>query len=152
MNRFRLFTFAALALLAIVAVGCERETEREMPQPTMAVTYSTLDGSWELVALDGADIAPETYLYVTFSRSEQRFEMWDNLGSMYVNHTCGYFELSEDDYGRHIISGSYDNGVGDWNQSYEVVILYPGDEMIWRSTSTDEYSTYRRIESIPELK
>lgn len=144
-----------LMIAAIVAItltsGCKRETlDNNESQPTIAVTYSLLHGAWELVAWDGAPLAEGTYLYVEFDRSEHRFEMWENIGSMYPRSTTGTFNIEKDDYERYILSGYYDHGVGDWNQSYEVV-AYSNDEMVWRSMTTGEQTEYRRIDAIPEL-
>ena len=60
-----------LMIAAIVAItltyGCKKETpDNNESQPTIAVTYSLLNGAWELVAWDGAPLAEGTYLYVEF--------------------------------------------------------------------------------------
>ena len=144
-----------LMIAAIVAItltyGCKKETpDNNESQPTISVTYSLLNGAWELVAWDGAPLAEGTYLYVEFDRTEHRFKMWDNIGSMYPRSTTGIFNIEKDDYERYILSGYYDHGVGYWNQSYEVV-AYSNDEMVWRSMTTGEQTEYRRIDAIPEL-
>lgn len=131
--------------------SCQKEENNNATQPTMAVTYSTLDGTWMLDSWNMEPLTEGSFCYVTFDRTEQRFEMWDNIGSMYGRQTTGTFTIEQDEYKRYILRGSYDHGVGDWNMSYEVTMSYPGDEMTWRSTSTDDVATYCRVESMPEI-
>ena len=142
---------AAVIVAIALTYGCKRETTiNNESLPTIAVTYSLLNGAWELVAWDGKPLAEGTYLYVEFDKTEHHFEMWENIGSMYPRSTTGIFNIEKDDYDRYILSGYYDHGVGDWNQSYEVV-AYSNDEMVWRSTTTGEQTEYRRIDAIPEI-
>jgi hypothetical protein len=75
--------------------------------------------------------------------------MWDNLGSMYVQHKTGSFAVSQDSEERYIINGQYDYGVGDWNDNYVVRMLANGEEMEW--TTDEEMMSFKRIEEIPEL-
>ena len=75
--------------------------------------------------------------------------MWDNLGSMYTQHKTGSFGLSKDEDDNVIITGQYDNGVGDWNNRYEAYFMQRGDYMAW--TTDEENMTFKRINEIPEL-
>ncbi len=49
--------------------------------------------------------------------------MYQKFDSMYGRHITGSFAIKNDPYQGYIISGSYDNGKGDWNQSYLVTRL-----------------------------
>ena len=145
-----------LMIAAIVAItltyGCKKETpDNNETQPTIAVTYSLLNGAWELVAWDGAPLAEGTYLYVEFDRTEHRYTMWDNLNSMYATDTSGTFTITEEEDGSYILSGTYDYGVGDWHAEYRVELSNGGDRMQWWSKSTNEVMDFVRIAEIPEI-
>ena len=150
MELIKRITTLILAATALLAMSCESPSEEETPQ-SMDVTYSALDGAWQLTAWQGKPLAEGLYCYVAFNGETRRFEMHDNLGSMYDNLTTGSFSLEQDDTKRYIISGTYDNGVGDWNSAYVVTMPKGGDSMIWSSTTSDDLSTYIRIDAIPEL-
>lgn len=140
-----------VAIAATVAnYGCKQREINDLSQPSVAVTYSLIDGAWQMVEWQGKPLAEGLYLYVEFDRTEQHFEMWENIGSMYARNTTGSFRIEQDEYDRYILCGTYDYGVGDWNDEYEVTATSE-NEMIWRSTTTQEVSIYRRIEAIPEL-
>lgn len=142
--------FQLLFLIAIVALfaGCEKP-DSEQPLPTFPVTYSTIDGAWELTEWNGQHLMEGTYLYIEFDSREHRFEMWDNLGSMYTQHKTGGFAISKDENDNVILTGHYDNGVGDWNNSYKAYFMQHGDCMAW--TTDIESMTFKRIDVIPEL-
>lgn len=143
----------AVALLAITLLlgGCNRGATPQVVDPGMAVTYSTIDGSWELIAWNGAELDEATVCYVDFDRTERRFEMWDNFDSMYAVKHSGTFTIEENEYGEYILSGTYDYGVGDWNDSYTVTMYTPGHEMRWESVATGDTYTFAKIDAIPEL-
>jgi hypothetical protein len=139
-----------IALFAMLFVGCEKPTPQPTPepQPQPDVTYEAITGAWELTEWNGEGIAEGTYLYITFEGETRRFEMWDNLGSMYVQHKAGSFTI-KDNNGKFTLSGQYDNGVGDWNHNYTVAFLQGGEQMAWQTD--EEHMLLRRIEKIPEL-
>ena len=150
----RLKTLFSLLLLALSlhVASCAKETDiAGNAEQTMVVSYTTLDGCWRLDAWNMESMSEQTYCYVDFDRTERRFEMWDNIASMYARKTTGTFSIEQDDHKRYSLGGTYDHGVGDWNMEYEVVMFYPGDRMTWRSTTSDDMFTYTRVESIPEL-
>ncbi len=150
MRLIKRITTLLLAATLLLAVGCEKEPKDEV-QESIEVTYSALNGAWQLTEWQGKPLAEGLYCYVAFDGETKRFEMHDNLGSMYDNLTTGSFYLEQDDTKRYIISGTYDNGVGDWNTAYVVTLLKSGDRMLWSSATSDDVSTYTRIDAIPEL-
>ncbi|MBQ8493987.1 MAG: lipocalin family protein [Alistipes sp.] len=150
MKLTRIFTVALIAM-ALLSTSCNRGATPAVIVPGMEVTYSTIDGSWELIAWNGKALDEGTYCYIDFNRTEQRFEMWSNFGSMYADDRSGTFTIEKNEYGEFILSGIYDYGVGDWNDTYRVTMYTPGREMRWESTTTDDTYTYARIDAIPEL-
>lgn len=146
----KIFALVAMATTLLLG-GCDRGATPEVISPGMVVSYSTLDGSWELIAWNGEEIGEGTYCYIDFDRTEHRFEMWDNFASMYADKHSGTFTIEENEYGDYILSGSYDYGVGDWNDKYAVTIFTPGREMRWDSLSTNDTFTFAKVDEIPEL-
>lgn len=146
--RFLRVIVPLIALLAIV--GCDKQNDSEPQSKPMAITYSMLDGAWQLTAWNGEPLTEDTFCYVEFDRKEQRFAFYDNLATMYVRLATGSFAIEKDDYDRYILSGMYDYGLGDWNDDYEVVAYAPGDKMLWRRADGYEELCFERIDLIPD--
>ena len=139
-----------LAVMSIIAIGCEKPVvDNEQPLPEPEVTYEAMDGAWQLTEWRGEALSDQTFLYIAFDDETRRFEMWDNLGSMYTQQRAGTYSISTNTKGEYILCGTYDNGVGDWNAEYVVSIDQEASEMVWRSE--DETSIFSRINEIPEL-
>lgn len=146
MKHLKLLILMASTLLMF---SCEKPINNDPPLPYPEVSYRTIAGAWELVEWNGKALEEGTHLYIEFDKS-QRFEMWDNLGSMYTQHKTGSFYLSKDENDKVIISGQYDNGVGDWNKSYNAFFTHKsGEYMAW--TTDDEQMLFKHIDQIPEL-
>lgn len=145
MKHFKLLLLMASALLMF---SCEKPINNDPPLPEAEVTLRTIAGAWQLTEWNGKALHEGTYLYIELDKN-QRFEMWDNLGSMYTEHKTGSFAISKDDDDRTIITGQYDNGVGDWNNSYVAYFMANGDYMAW--TTDTENMLFKRIDAIPEL-
>ena len=151
MKSLKTFYAVLLLLVALLATGCEKPVP--LPQEeSIAVTYNTLDGCWQLTMWQGRPIDDDTYLYIEFDRHERRFEMWDNLNSMYPVKSSGSFAISQEEDGSYTLSGSYDYGVGNWNSDYQVSLSNKGNEMKWISQSGPfEAMDFVRIDTLPEL-
>ena len=146
----RYFKLLFLAVMSIIAIGCEKSViDNEQPLPEPEVTYEAMDGAWQLTEWRGEALSDQTFLYIAFDDETRRFEMWDNLGSMYTQQRAGRYSISTNTKGEYILCGTYDNGVGDWNAEYVVSIDQEATEMVWRSE--DETSIFCRIAEIPEL-
>ena len=152
MKHFRKIYAFALVAVALLAAGCDKGNHEEQTKsPNKAVTYYTIDGVWMLEQWNGAPLAEGTLLYVVLDRKEHRFEMWDNLASMYPTMRSGGFLLSVDEMSRDIISGWYDYGVGDWTNDYIVELSAEGDRMLWRAVSGDEQMQFVEVDALPEF-
>ena len=78
--------------------------------------------------------------------------MWDNLNSMYATDTSGTFTITPEEDGTYTLSGTYDYGVGDWNNEYRVTLSEGGNRMIWWTKREPcEVMEFHRIEEIPEI-
>lgn len=135
MRLLRLTFYVAMVFTTMV-VSCEKPAPIPEELPTIEVSYDTIEGSWQLTHLNGAELLDDSMLYIVFENPAEedavhRYEMWDNLGSMYLVQTTGTYTITEEN-GNYTLSGTYDNGVGDWNERYHVV-MYTNDRMQWRS-------------------
>ena len=143
---------AALTVVAtLLAAGCEKPAP--LPnEKSMAVTYATLDGSWQLTMWQGTPMAEDTYLSIEFDRREHRYTMWDNIDSMYATDTTGTFAITEEEDGTYTLSGTYDYGVGDWSSEYQVILWNKGKNMKWKSRNgSHQVMDFVRVDEIPEF-
>lgn len=146
----KLFVLLVALLPAAVFESCSSDDDEPQEQ-SLAVTPANLEGVWQMTEWNNGQPMPEgTYCYIIFHRRDNTMEMYDNLNSMYAVHTTGSFSIKQDPYLGYIVSGSYDNGVGDWNQSYIVSNLYQSGSMVW--TAKDDASDvcrYVRVNEVP---
>lgn len=140
----------ASALLISSCDNADNESNATKVQ-NKAVTYYTIDGVWCLEEWNDAPLAEGTLLYIDLDRKDHRFEMWDNLNSMYPTMCSGGFMLSKDDMQRDIISGWYDYSVGDWGDDYIVELNAEGDRMIWSAVSSDEKMSFVEVDTFPKF-
>lgn len=139
-----------LAVMSIIAISCEKPVvDNEQPLPQPDVTYETIAGAWQLTEWRGEALSEQTFLYIEFDDESRRFEMWDNIGSMYTQHKSGTFSIAQNDQKEFVLMGTYDNGVGDWANVYTVRMMAQGEKMVWYAE--DENSIFSRISEIPEL-
>lgn len=139
-----------LAVMSIIAISCEKPVvDNEQPLPQPDVTYETIAGAWQLTEWRGEALSEQTFLYIEFDDESRRFEMWDNIGSMYTQHKSGTFSIAQNDQKEFVLTGTYDNGVGDWANVYTVRMMVQGEKMVWYAE--DENSIFSRISEIPEL-
>lgn len=146
----RHFKLLFLAVMSIIAISCEKPVvDNEQPLPQPDVTYETIAGAWQLTEWRGEALSEQTFLYIEFDDESRRFEMWDNIGSMYTQHESGTFSIAQNDQKEFVLTGTYDNGVGDWANVYTVRMMAQGEKMVWYAE--DENSIFSRISEIPEL-
>lgn len=146
----RHFKLLFLAVMSIIAISCEKPiVDNEQPLPQPDVTYETIAGAWQLTEWRGEALSEQTLLYIEFDDESRRFEMWDNIGSMYTQHKSGTFSIAQNDQKEFVLTGTYDNGVGDWANVYTVRMMAQGEKMVWYAE--DENSIFNRISEIPEL-
>ena len=126
-----------ITLLATLS-ACEKPVPIVEEAPTIEVTYDTIEGDWELTHINGEELINDSMLYIRFTNSDKpnvthRYEMWDNIGSMYLVQTTGTYTITKEG-DNYILSGTYDNGLGDWNERYSVVMV-TDSRMQWRAKS-----------------
>ena len=120
------------------------EEDEEVKPEALEVTPANLNGTWKLVERNGKPLPEKTYCYITFIRRDKTFMIYDNFDSMYASLKTGKFEIEHDEWMGYIVSGSYDFGNGEWNNSYIVTDLLETGSMIW--TVKDDSSDVQRFE------
>lgn len=131
MRLFRIFNLTLLLLFLVTMTSCDKPAP--LPQEeSIAVSYDSIAGCWELSDLQGVPLDENTHLYI-YLNYEGTFEMWDNLDSMYLRKTTGCYSITTEEDGTYTISGSYDNGVGKWSNDYRVTLSNEGLGMEWQS-------------------
>lgn len=144
-----------IALFACSFTACS-DDDSEPEVKALAVTPANLHGVWKLVEWNNGEQVPEgTYCYIVFYRKEQTFVMYQKFDSMYGRRLTGSYGIKQDPYQGYIISGSYDNGSGDWNNSYIVTDLLPTGTMTWTAIMTGENEgtdvcRYERCSEVPQ--
>ncbi|MBQ2784492.1 MAG: lipocalin family protein [Alistipes sp.] len=150
MRLFRLRLLAVMALTATTLLSCEKPVPiDDDTQPEIEVNDEVIEGCWQLTHLNGAETHSGAELYIEFDVKKHRYEMWDNIGSMYLRQTTGGYSITEEEDGTYTLSGTYDNGVGDWNEEYRIVML-PGERMQWWSRTTSTSLQFVYAMEIPE--
>lgn len=133
--------FLATIALFMALTACQKPVPIEdEKQQRIEVSYDNLEGCWRLTHLNGEPLFDESMMYIDFVAPAKdgevaRYEMWDNLGSMYLRQTTGTYTITKEKNDTYILRGTYDNGVGDWNEEYRVD-LFQNDRMSWWSLQT----------------
>lgn len=133
--------FWATIALFMALTACQKPVPIEdEKQQRIEVSYDNLEGCWRLTHLNGEPLFDESMMYIDFVAPAKdgevaRYEMWDNLGSMYLRQTTGTYTITKEKNDTYILRGTYDNGVGDWNEEYRVD-LFQNDRMLWWSLQT----------------
>lgn len=156
MRLIRLTLLVAMAITTALT-SCEKPVPVEdNPVPELELTYNDLEGCWRLTHLNGVEIFDDTELFIEFDNAKldngkesHRYKMLDNIGSMYPRLTTGSYSLVTEEDGSYTISGSYDNGSGDWNEEYRVA-LFPGERLQWKSRTTTTCLDFIFAMEIPE--
>lgn len=147
MRDFRLLLLITLG--AFTFLSCQQPEPEPQPMPEIDVTYKAMEGMWRLEEWNGEELADEAFLFIEFDQ-KLRFTMWDNLGSMYTVQRTGSYSIDKNPDNEFILTGTYDNGVGDWAHSYKVEMQRDGEDMLW-STDTESMLFSFWIGDIPEI-
>lgn len=144
-----LFRTFALLFFALFMNACSSDDDEAL-MPSLDVTPANIAGTWKLVEWNNAPLEQGTFCYIVFNRRDKTFEMYQKFDSMYPRYITGSFSIEEDKNGRYIISGIYDYGNGEWNNSYIVTDLYASGTMTWTvEGNSNDVSRYERCEEIP---
>ena len=145
MNRFTHTLALILGIAALMFTACENNEPTPTPdnRERTKVDFETMsEGYWSLTHWGSNALGEGLYCYI-YMEEDGSYTMIDNLGSMYEVTTTGTYSLTPVD-DRVILTGTYDHGVGDWNDSYEAAI-YDYEDLELTSLTTGEVMKFLRM-------
>ena len=150
MNMRVLFRMITFFMLEISSACCSND-EEVVVVPALDVNYANLNGTWKLTEWNGQVLPNDIYCYIEFNRREHTFIMYQKFDSMYARCITGEFFLEKDDKWGDVINGTYDYGMGEWNNSYVITDLLESGSMIWTVRGDDsDISKYERCSKVPD--
>lgn len=135
-------------MLVLVLASCTRDDDAT-PQ-SLEVTPNNISGIWALTEVNGESLPEGLYCYIQFVRRDRTYTMYQKFDSMYPRRLTGTFDITKDDYKGYILSGKYDYGTGDWNNSYIVTDLYEEFMLLTADTQNGDVCKYVRCNEVPE--
>lgn len=140
------FTLIVCALMACVLPSCSDDDQA--PVNPIEVSPMSLDGTWMLTEWNGAALLEGQYVYITFTRRDHTFVMYDNMNSMYSHRRSGSYTMSQDEKKGFVLTGEYDYELGDWG-SYIVTEMKADRMVLMKEGTAAEVSVYTRTNGVP---
>ena len=135
-------------MLVLVLASCTRDEETAPQQ--LEVTPNNISGIWTLSEVNGEQLPDGLYCYIEFVRRDRTYTMYQKFDSMYPRRLTGSYEITKDDYKGYILSGKYDYGTGDWNNSYIVTELYEESMLLTADAQSGDVCKYVRCNEVPD--
>ena len=135
-------------MLVLVLTSCTRDEETAPQQ--LEVTPNNISGIWTLSEVNGKQLPDGLYCYIEFVRRDRRYTMYQKFDSMYPRCLTGSYEITKDEYKGYILSGKYDYGTGNWNNSYIVTELYEGSMLLTADAQSGDVCKYVRCNEVPD--
>ena len=143
-------TFLKTIALMLVLTGVfSCSPEEDLAPQSLEVTPNNISGIWKLADVNGKALPEGLYCYIQFVRKDRTFTMYQKFDSMYPRRLTGLFDISKDEYKGYILGGKYDNGVGDWNNSYVVTSLYEESIQLTVDAENGDVCNYVRCNEVP---
>ncbi len=143
--------YLTIALCAIALLSCDKDPVKNLSEPTLPVTPTNINGTWELVEWNGTVLPEGRYFYIEFICRSMEFKSYENTSTAEVHNETGKYNILTDEaLGGSVILGRFDNSMGqEWNNRYLVTDL-TADRMVWTVVGNpDDVSVFERIDSIP---
>ena len=144
-------TFFKIMLLSVFLFGVTAcGDDDEVKDIALEVNYANLNGTWRLSNWNGEDMNDDqSYVYIEFNRKERTYVLYEKVATRKAWKRTGTFNITEEDKWGYVISGTYDNGLGNWNQKYVVTDL-TDNSMVWTvQDDASDVSKYTRCDGIP---
>lgn len=135
-----------MLFLAISMVACEKDEEQDVIY--LDVTNANLHGSWKLSEWNNELINDLRYCYIDFNRSEEKFIIYENIGSMYAQKLTGSYRIKGNSQDGYQLTGTYDYTGETW-KGYNVVSLTNTCLRLRAINNADELQVYERCSEIP---
>ena len=124
--------------------------DEDLTPQSLEVTPNNISGVWKLADVNGEALPQGIYCYIEFVRRDRTFAMYQKFDSMYARCITGEFQLEEDDTWGSIISGTYDYGMGSWNNEYIITDLLEEGSMTWIVKGDEsDVCVYCRCDEVP---
>ena len=123
--------------------------EEDLTPQSLEVTPNNISGVWQLADVNGVALPAGVYCYMQFVRRDRTFTMYQKFDSMYPRRLTGSFEITKDEYKGYILSGKYDYGMGDWNNSYIVTNLFEESMVLTVDAENGDVCKYVRCNDVP---
>lgn len=144
-----LFKNIAIFFVVFSFAACSNDDVDFAPK-SLEVTPHNISGYWKLTEYNGQKIPQGLFCYVEYIRKDRKFVMYQKFDSMYPRRITGVFSIEKDKYGKYILSGKYDYGMGEWNNKYFVTELLESSMILTADSENAEISKYIRCNEIPE--
>ena len=144
-----LFKNIAIFFVVFSFAACSNDDVDFAPK-SLEVTPHNISGYWKLTEYNGQKIPQGLFWYVEYIRKDRKFVMYQKFDSMYPRRITGVFSIEKDKYGKYILSGKYDYGMGEWNNKYFVTELLESSMILTADSENAEISKYIRCNEIPE--
>ena len=123
--------------------------EEDLAPQSLEVTPNNVSGVWKLADVNGEALPHGIYCYIEFVRRDRTFAMYQKFDSMYPRRLTGSFDITKDEYKGYILSGKYDYGTGDWNNSYIVTSLFEESMVLTVDAVNGDVCKYVRCSEVP---
>lgn len=144
-----LFKNIAIFFVVFSFAACSND-DIDFASKSLEVTPHNMSGYWMLSEYNGQEIPEGLFCYVEYIRKNRKFVIYQKFDSMYPRRITGVFSIEKDKYGKYILSGKYDYGMGEWNNKYFVTELLEGSMIMTADSENAEISKYIRCNEIPE--
>lgn len=151
MNTHTLLRVVFMLTLLFSLNSCSDSDEKQDIAPTLMPTPANIAGTWMLTQWNDAPLPQGTYLYISFNRRERSFTMYQKFDSMYARRITGIYSIEQESNEDYVISGVYDYGTGEWNNSYIITELSASGSMIWTAKENPaDICVYTRCDAVPQ--
>ena len=136
--------------LAVFSFAACSNDDADFASKSLEVTPHNMSGYWMLSEYNGQEIPEGLFCYVEYIRKNRKFVIYQKFDSMYPRRITGVYSIEKDKYGKYILSGKYDYGMGEWNNKYFVTELHENSMILTSDSENAEISKYIRCNEIPE--
>ena len=139
----------AILFVVLCFGACSNNSDDYTPS-SLEVTPNNISGYWMLTEFNGMEIPEGVFCYVEYIRKDRKFIMYQKFDSMYPRTITGIYSIEKDKYGKAILSGKYDYGMGEWNNEYYVTELFESSMVLKADSENADVCKYIRCNEIPE--
>ena len=137
-------------LFVVLCFGACSNNNDDYTPSSLEVTPNNISGYWMLTEFNGMEIPEGVFCYVEYIRKDRKFIMYQKFDSMYPRTITGVYSIEKDKYGKAILSGKYDYGMGEWNNEYYVTELFESSMVLKADSENADVCKYIRCNEIPE--